>query len=610
MTKGSQNTRTITKKNNPFSGGRPGEPTAGKQRARSMESSKKKDVPRFPNGASLNVDTLSRNSSSRSRTEHRTFYNDPISVRQWAAETDPNTPASFAEYGFPETTYAADVPAMSAASQHPGSFPVSCSSVSHVSFPVSHGFPSDDLSATCAEAGFHGMAPDFGIPTNAESLACMDPMKNYDYEAWSYPTPTADDMAYTTATAPYLPYGEASNMEPRFFNWSSGAFPADDEFSRADYPCGPQSIAWPPLSATDPSVSSSYSQSSYLAMQSSTPLSPVAQEPAWPTGRDLSQEEENGFLYPAVGLGEAFPLPAGCQFRQNNDMSTMKPVRSLQRPPVSSMDFWSHEECHPPLYPGPSFVDLSMPRKSSDFETSTTAREHPLYQVGPKEDGLYHCPFAGAEDCSHKPEKLKCNYDKHLDSHLKPYRCKLSACSTLAFSSTACLLRHEREAHGMHGHGDKPHLCTYQDCERSIAGNGFPRRWNLFDHMRRVHNHQAQASSPGSTSPTPSSASSVCPGPSTLTIRKRRTSSSSKAEAMKRTKSNNSTKLMTSVNMQGNQLQSMQMVWHQRKAALNARMAALDPTDTAALERINADCAMLQTMAMNMRSQETVRSAH
>ncbi|KAL8669179.1 MAG: hypothetical protein Q9168_006224, partial [Polycauliona sp. 1 TL-2023] len=108
-------------------------------------------------------------------------------------------------------------------------------------------------------------------------------------------------------------------------------------------------------------------------------------------------------------------------------MSTLKPVRSLQRPPVSGMDFWSHEDCHPPLYPGPSFVDHSLPRRPSEVETTTTAREHPLYQVGPKEDGLYHCPFAGAEDCSHKPEKLKCNYDKHLDSHLKPYRCKLAS---------------------------------------------------------------------------------------------------------------------------------------------------------------------------------------
>jgi hypothetical protein len=51
----------------------------------------------------------------------------------------------------------------------------------------------------------------------------------------------------------------------------------------------------------------------------------------------------------------------------------------------------------------------------------------------------------------------------------------------------ACVLRHEREAHGLHGHGEKPYLCSYKDCERSIQGNGFPRHWNLKDHMKRVH---------------------------------------------------------------------------------------------------------------------------
>jgi hypothetical protein len=49
-------------------------------------------------------------------------------------------------------------------------------------------------------------------------------------------------------------------------------------------------------------------------------------------------------------------------------------------------------------------------RRPSEGET-TTAREHHYYQAGPGADGMYHCPFAEPEDCTHKPEKLKCNYE-------------------------------------------------------------------------------------------------------------------------------------------------------------------------------------------------------
>ena len=41
----------------------------------------------------------------------------------------------------------------------------------------------------------------------------------------------------------------------------------------------------------------------------------------------------------------------------------------------------------------------------------------------------------------------------------------------------------------MHGHGDRPYLCQYEGCDRSQPRNGFPRHWNLNDHMKRVHNH-------------------------------------------------------------------------------------------------------------------------
>ncbi|KAH8596926.1 hypothetical protein B0O99DRAFT_508991, partial [Bisporella sp. PMI_857] len=143
----------------------------------------------------------------------------------------------------------------------------------------------------------------------------------------------------------------------------------------------------------------------------------------------------------------------------------------------------------------------------TSLDVDNTARDHHLYHnVRVRSDGLYHCPWEGQEGCGHKPEKLKCNYDKFVDSHLKPYRCKVSVCENSRFSSTACLLRHEREAHGMHGHGEKPYTCTYEGCDRGIEGNGFPRHWNLRDHMRRVHNHSGPTKSSASDSPPPSSA--------------------------------------------------------------------------------------------------------
>ena len=202
---------------------------------------------------------------------------------------------------------------------------------------------------------------------------------------------------------------------------------------------------------------------------------------------------------------------------------------------------------------------------------------------------------------------------KHLDSHLKPYRCKVSACVAVPFSSTACLLRHEREAHGMHGHGEKPHLCWFQDCDRSVSGNGFPRRWNLFDHMKRVHDHTGHASSNESNSPSPSSVSSYYQG---LPLRKRRPSSPSQAEPMKRTKSNTVTKPLakagkpaTSANSPGTQ-QSMQKLWLEQKAAIKTRLDSLDPHDAHASELIHAEYARLQSIGLTIRHRETGQLVH
>ncbi|KAH7132280.1 hypothetical protein B0J11DRAFT_222173 [Dendryphion nanum] len=139
--------------------------------------------------------------------------------------------------------------------------------------------------------------------------------------------------------------------------------------------------------------------------------------------------------------------------------------------------------------------------KTMEEEQGRIARSHPLYQAQPDEAGKYHCPHEGKPGCNHKPTPLKCNYDKYVDSHLKPFRCNKKVCVGVQFSSTACLLRHEREAHGMHGHGSRPHLCHFTDCERSVPGNGFPRRYNLFDHMKRVHDFTGPTTEPSPPAP-------------------------------------------------------------------------------------------------------------
>lgn len=88
----------------------------------------------------------------------------------------------------------------------------------------------------------------------------------------------------------------------------------------------------------------------------------------------------------------------------------------------------------------------------------------------------------------------------------------------------------------MHGHGEKPFVCIYKDCERSQAKNGFPRKWNLGDHMKRVHNYDAAASEKpnGLSTPPPDSPELHAPGP-IRTKRSQRTGS--KATSKKATRS-------------------------------------------------------------------------
>jgi hypothetical protein len=83
-----------------------------------------------------------------------------------------------------------------------------------------------------------------------------------------------------------------------------------------------------------------------------------------------------------------------------------------------------------------------------------------------------------------------------MDRHERPYRCMKEECRLLrGFTYSGTLLRHEREAHGLHG-GPKPLVnCPYKNCRRN-TGKGFSRQENLNEHIRRVHTGYSLEASP------------------------------------------------------------------------------------------------------------------
>ena len=186
---------------------------------------------------------------------------------------------------------------------------------------------------------------------------------------------------------------------------------------------------------------------------------------------------------------------------------------------------------------------------------------------------------------------------KHLDSHLKPYKCRAENCSNIHFSSTACLLRHEREAHGMHGHGENPHMCVFPECERAMEGHGFPRRWNLHDHMKRVHGYDAAASSPGSNTPSPPAQ------PVTAGLKKRSPSPKEGAAAKKVKISSTVGKPAEKASQahpqshgQGQDRNSIRQVWDEHRVNMADRLRVLGPTNAFFAEQTDAAFALCRSI--------------
>lgn len=111
-------------------------------------------------------------------------------------------------------------------------------------------------------------------------------------------------------------------------------------------------------------------------------------------------------------------------------------------------------------------------------------------------DGKFHCPL---DDCKEdiRAFSRKCEWNKHMDKHERPYRCPADGCENLpGFTYSGGLLRHEREVHGKHGGPKNTVNCPHPNCKRH-TGKGFSRQENLNEHLRRVHTNMEGVLSPG-----------------------------------------------------------------------------------------------------------------
>ncbi|KAH0545113.1 hypothetical protein FGG08_000725 [Glutinoglossum americanum] len=106
--------------------------------------------------------------------------------------------------------------------------------------------------------------------------------------------------------------------------------------------------------------------------------------------------------------------------------------------------------------------------------------------VKKNERGHYICDYTS---CASEQIAFtrKCEWSKHMDKHDRPYSCSEPGCEKLqGFTYPGGLLRHEREVHKKHGGPKEALYCPHSSCKRS-SGQGFTRRENFNEHLRRVH---------------------------------------------------------------------------------------------------------------------------
>ncbi|KAI9812868.1 MAG: hypothetical protein M1827_004386 [Pycnora praestabilis] len=132
---------------------------------------------------------------------------------------------------------------------------------------------------------------------------------------------------------------------------------------------------------------------------------------------------------------------------------------------------------------------IMMANPESPTPATSDRRRHSVRRGGDPPKNDENKIICDHQDCANNPPTFgrKCEWSKHMDKHERPYVCKEPSCEKLpGFTYSGGLLRHQREVHKKNEDGKKRLMCPHHDCKRS-SGDGFTRKENLNEHLRRVH---------------------------------------------------------------------------------------------------------------------------
>ena len=403
----------------------------------------------YPAGSARNVHVdampLRDDCASPANMEHRTYLSSGR-VQQWAAnnETGPHVlPKQRSARNTNTSLGLTNTQAILRTDESiPGSFSVSQFDASHVSLPVSDGiYQPMEYSTSLSSAGLYASASvnagsGISAPFDFQG-ASTSPFDAVAEGAWP-----ADGEQTHPASVPFhglypdstdLPYSLGGYQGGNFdylSSWPYGSVaPAEDFHGVGEA----HAISMSPLSSAtaDLSVSSSYSPSSFLAPPSGSPISSITHGDDSCLDANMIADDDSG-ASPQFTIGEAMlaSITPGYYNEQENlsrsvptavspsdsgtvtegFCRTIRPSRSSQRPIIPSVGQVAPTHQFEEMYMVSPTGD-ALRRRSSGEVDAAPAREHELYHAVPLDDGLYHCPYEGQDNCAHKPTKLKCNYE-------------------------------------------------------------------------------------------------------------------------------------------------------------------------------------------------------